>query len=331
MTEGAASPQGLQRAACPACGQSAGAPLERLPVQVLRSGWREAHLGVEVAHLLPADESLALYRCAACDLRWFHPATAGDAAFYAALQARDWYYQDDKPEYRQAALRLGAAPIRVLEVGCGAGRFARHLPAGSRYRGLEYNDAAVARAQAAGLDVQRRALAEEAAAAPGSWDVVCHFQVLEHVAEPAAFMRDCVHALSPGGLLLVAVPSDDAWPGHAVNAWLNLPPHHLTRWSDRALQAMFARVGAGPATLWHEPLSDAERTSHDEALAQASWSRLAGRPLPASGVVRRGPVQRLAWKWPLLRQRLARQEASRADWCGRGHTVLAWGRTAALP
>lgn len=317
-------------AACPACGAPAAKPLERLSTRRLRQGWLEPHLQVDVAALLPATAALALHRCDTCDLTWFHPATAGDAAFYAALQAHDWYYQDDKPEYAQAAAQLGGAALRVLEVGCGAGRFARHLPAGSRYRGLEFNDAAVARARAVGLDVQRRDLADEAAAAPGAWDVVCHFQVLEHVADPGAFMRHCVRALRPGGLLLAAVPSDDAWPGQAVNAWLNLPPHHLTRWSDRALLALFAQVGAGEATLWHEPLPDAERPVHDDALAHAAWARLAGQPLPPSRVLQRGLLQRLAWRWPRLKRQLARQEASQAAWAGRGHTVLAWGRTAPL-
>ena len=119
----------------------------------------------------------------------------------------------------------------MLEVGCGRGAFASLLKAQQpsvRYRGLEFNQAAVQAACAAGHDVVCRTLSDGAAQRPGHHDLVCHFQVLEHVPDPLAFTRDSVAARRPGGLLLVAVPAEDRFIGQQRDAWLNMPPHHLT-------------------------------------------------------------------------------------------------------
>lgn len=308
---------------CPGCGAGPLRPVGRLPLAPLLQAWRRPPFQVDVAGLFPAGcRELRHWRCAVCDLQGFDPAPAGDEAFYTALQKQAWYYQDDKPEHHQLArLLAGQAAGTVLEPGCGAGHLARHLPPGWRYRGLEPNPAGRARARASGLDVGAHDLADET----GQYEVVCHFQVLEHVSDPLGFLQQGVARLAPGGLMAVAVPADDAWPGVAPGAWLNLPPHHLTRWSDRALTLALERVGLRVEGLWHEPLAAVHQADHADAMAHWAWQSLWG-PAAGGGPAGRGPLQRLAWKWPGLRQALARRGCRRHPGAGRGHTVMAWGR-----
>ncbi|MEW6132019.1 MAG: hypothetical protein AB1591_02475 [Pseudomonadota bacterium] len=80
------------------------------------------------------SELLAYCRCGQCGLMFFDPLQSGDELLYERLQAFDWYYLADKPEYgiaRKYLLKGG----EVLEVGAGTAGFSRQLEPGL-YTGL---------------------------------------------------------------------------------------------------------------------------------------------------------------------------------------------------
>jgi SAM-dependent methyltransferase len=67
--------------------------------------------------------------------------------------------------------------------------------------------------------------------------------VAEHTSEPARFVGDMVRCLRPGGRLFLVVPS---WPSALTdipNFAPNGPPHHLSWWSNPALEALAAQLG----------------------------------------------------------------------------------------
>ncbi|MEO7107240.1 MAG: methyltransferase domain-containing protein, partial [Rhodoferax sp.] len=205
--------------------------LDEISQKALIDAYLES-LSVDVSKLLQADsEPIALLHCNDCDLKWYRPAPAGDPAFYEALQQHDWYYQDDKPEYSYAAkfVRVG---MSVLEVGCGKGAFTKFLPKGASFRGLEFNEEAVKKGRSAALRIDIESVEDHAITHAGTYDAVCHFQVLEHVTDPSQFLNACTSLLKPGGILIVAVPSEDSFLSITEGGYLNMPPHHLTRWSD---------------------------------------------------------------------------------------------------
>ena len=70
-----------------------------------------------------------------------------------------------------------------------------------------------------------------------TYDVVTAFQVLEHIADPLPFLKNCIDALNPGGLLVIAVPNNDAFIRFA-DLPLNEPPHHVGLWSPRSLASL---------------------------------------------------------------------------------------------
>ena len=73
------------------------------------------------------------------------------------------------------------------------------------------------------------------------FDVVCAFQVLEHVADPLAFIAEAKARLNPGGLLFIGVPNRESYVGRLRDFPLDMPPHHVMRWSRRALAALACR------------------------------------------------------------------------------------------
>lgn len=314
---------------CPVCKSDDVRALERVPVATVVKGYAGNGYRIDVARLYAdtPSESICLCCCPRCDLKWYADAPVGDAGFYERLQASDWYYQSDKPEYLFArdAIFPGDA---VLEVGCGRGAFAEHLPSTVRYRGLEFNSAAVAKATAMGHEVEVRTIADEAADRTGAYDVVCHFQVLEHVADPEGFMRDCAKVLKPGGTMIVAVPAEDSFIGRTESGWLNMPPHHMTRWTDNALANIFNRFGINPTQVWHEPVADFHTKGHHHAVVTAGLRAVLGSEPRLVGDRACRLAVRASYLWPAIAQRLYARGLERYPEVSRGHTVCLMGTKA---
>lgn len=224
---------------CPITGAAAALVQEVSPT-LLRGLWRRA-FGVDPAPL--PDGPVGVWRTPS-GLVFFAPAEEGGAAFYEALYrrldrgGRVRAAGRDRAEYPHAAARIRAGDA-VLEVGAGAGAFARLIP-GARYVGLEPNPGAY---EAVAAGVRAEDLAGHAAGNPGAYDVACAFQVIEHVADPLRLAADMLRCVRPGGLLMLGAP---LWPS-AMTAIpdfaFNAPPHHLSWWSEAAMSALAARLG----------------------------------------------------------------------------------------
>jgi 2-polyprenyl-6-hydroxyphenyl methylase/3-demethylubiquinone-9 3-methyltransferase len=104
----------------------------------------------------------------------------------------------------------GSADLRILDVGCGAGLLAEALAkGGADVLGLdaaaEAIAAAEAHAQGQNLRLAYRAGSAEALLAEGQkFPVITALEVIEHVAEPVAFLKTLGALLEPGGLLFIS-------------------------------------------------------------------------------------------------------------------------------
>jgi SAM-dependent methyltransferase len=136
-----------------------------------------------------------------------------------------------------------------LDVGCGDGQFLESIQV-AQAQGLEFNPEAVRRARAKGLDVSD---GELSSLPSGAFDVVTIFQVLEHVVDPVAILREIVRIVRPGGRVLIAVPNNDGVVGSAVQEPLNVAPHHPLRWTRRALNHLQEQFPLRLASLEEEP------------------------------------------------------------------------------
>lgn len=225
--------------------------------ELIQAWQQEFHLDITTE--LTPDIEIKLYRSNLTDLHFFLPCNlAGSGKFYSRLQDFSWYYRPNRWEHQQAYRDLLSHSQTMLEIGAGTGSFVEYcLRGGMRARGIELNPQAIAEAQLRQLPISAENLATLAAAQPEAFDAVCSFQVLEHVAEPRAFLEQALQLLKPGGHLILGVPNRESFLQHYWRYLLDMPPHHLTRWSEATFAALEEILPVRLLKVRREPLDSA--------------------------------------------------------------------------
>lgn len=102
----------------------------------------------------------------------------------------------------------------TLDVGCGAGLLAEPLARlGAEVTAIdaapELIEVARDHAKRQGLSIDYRAAAVEDL--DGRFDLITTLEVIEHVADPQAFVEALAKRLAPGGLLILSTPNRTGW------------------------------------------------------------------------------------------------------------------------
>ena len=188
---------------------------------------------------------VSLFRCGACGFRFYDPALAGSGKFYEELMARD-YYAENRPEFDFTLRFARSRSVKtVLDVGGGEGGFldlARQN--GLKTFGVELNRVAAQNAAAKGHQIISKSLdAVDAGEVGGGVDLLTLYQVVEHVPNPLAFVRDAARLVREGGFIAISVPNEYRICGLIPYDAANWPPHHISRWRKRDLRQLAARTG----------------------------------------------------------------------------------------
>ncbi len=133
---------------------------------------------------------------------------------------------------------------RVLDIGCGRGLLLNTLrELGCKCHGLERVDFP---AVDLGPEIRlHRASLDEVGFAPGYFDVIVLWHMLEHLEDPFRALRSCARLLRPGGLLSVSVPNFDGFQAHCFGAhWFALDlPRHLYHFRLGTLKRCLEEAG----------------------------------------------------------------------------------------
>jgi 2-polyprenyl-6-hydroxyphenyl methylase/3-demethylubiquinone-9 3-methyltransferase len=189
----------------------------------------------------------------------------------------------------QAALRFGRdrrarrplEGLTALDVGCGGGLVAEPLARlGAAVTGLDASGemlgAARAHAEAGGLAIDYRADTAEALALRGeTFDLALALEVVEHVADPAAFCGALGALTKPGGLLVASTINRTAasllkakfaaervlgWLPPGTHDWRRFPtPRELAGWIEAAGLRVADRTG-----MAYSPLRGGWRLAPDD-------------------------------------------------------------------
>jgi 2-polyprenyl-6-hydroxyphenyl methylase/3-demethylubiquinone-9 3-methyltransferase len=126
--------------------------------------------------------------------------------------------------------RVGA---RLVDLGCGGGVLAPHVPAGYEHHGVDLNPSALAHAADRGV-ITHQADVTTVPLADGFADVVVAGELLEHVRDVEGVVAEVARLLQPGGTAVFDTIAD-------------------TRWARFSLVTVAERLPGGPPPRIHDP------------------------------------------------------------------------------
>lgn len=208
--------------------------------------------------------TLSVYRCPNCGFGQLHPLVPQDqqenmyTQYYprkvisadsvrATAQLHGSWLQGNPNIYEQFA-RPG---LRMLDIGCGDGASLLMMQAkGAVAYGTELDHNVVTPAKKLGLTIHIGDI-DTAPYPDQSFDVITLSQLLEHVADPIAFLQQVKRKLKPGGKLVITTPRFGGLQQHlSGRRWINWHiPFHVNFFSRSSLQRLADATGLRIAQL----------------------------------------------------------------------------------
>ena len=257
----------LVHRACPVCSVDAPRPLCRRPDRLVVAVCTAC--GMTYLPAIPNEQ----------DLQSFY---GRYDEFKTGLRERTRWWNTFLPPphnpYLEILERMGGLEgKRLCEIGCASGAFlllARR--AGALVSGVELDEKARA-------TLERRGLPAASQLDPDQrFDIVCAFELIEHLARPGDWIADVSRTLVPDGRLLLALPNGGevesvgpGWVGFRVDL------EHLNYFSVGTLARLLRRSGIYVEHFWELRQPNVARTreaSHAGSLWARATARVTGQP-----------------------------------------------------
>jgi SAM-dependent methyltransferase len=226
----------------------------------------------EVAHKYHIKRyHFSVHACARCGSQFQYPLPQNADAYYNEAYytgSASFSYQDErKAEHyhnfvhfaRLKTIRsvLGELPLKLLDVGCAFGAFARAAARFGEAYGLDVSAFAVREGNKISKQMNSPAvlfqgdlthLPKSAQAKqifePSSFSAITLIEVAEHLAEPRPALTAAYNLLAPGGVLVIQTANFEGWQasdsGSAYHYYL---PGHLTYFTASGLKHMLTEIG----------------------------------------------------------------------------------------
>jgi SAM-dependent methyltransferase len=174
----------------------------------------------------------------------------------------------EEPGYFRDVTRHFAPTAQLLDVGCGSGWLADHF---ADYTGIDGSPDAVQRAQARSRNVTLGDIDRPLPYEDASFDAVVLKDVLEHVADPVALVREVRRVVRPAGLVFASSPDAQRW---VWNDYTHRRPFSRTAFRDLFADQGFTVDRAGYESVMPGTSIVARRTTRKRrprVLAAAAW------------------------------------------------------------
>lgn len=204
------------------------------------------------------SERFAYHRCESCGALFLANVPSDLGAFYPdsyyVLPSRSGLLEFARLEaYKIELLRRHLRSGRVVEIGPGFGVFAHQAKdAGFHYTGIEMDERCCDYLRSEiGVEAIQSGLPHDTLAELPSSDAIALWHVLEHLPEPWRCLDSVAGNLTPGGLLLIAMPNPKALQFRVLGRrWPHVDaPRHLFLIPPDLLESRAREAGLEPVSL----------------------------------------------------------------------------------
>ena len=243
-------------------------------VEIIRAAWK--------------SESCDVLRCDDCRFCFPIPYVPATASFYDLWLDAPYHRADrwDLERARDFVLSNAKGQPRILEIGAGIGEFLVQLRndgrlCAPRFFATDYSGYSIDRLRKLGFWAERADVYDlvKADDLRHSFDFVCAFQTIEHMAPIVDVFEAIKQLLRPGGYLCISVPNGDQVEFDArYLGWWSPPPNHVAVWYRESFEAVARRTGL--TLIRHE----AEPLSFRHALRHIAYTNINGLSLGKTGL-----------------------------------------------
>ncbi|MBA3655783.1 MAG: methyltransferase domain-containing protein [Gemmatimonadaceae bacterium] len=186
-----------------------------------------------------------------------------DRIYRARAQAPADFINDHRVRTTIEYLKQAKDPmnLRVLEIGCGSGSFLQKLRSAvdaeasssiriSEYTGIDIDANAIALGQGKGVNLVSSSVEAFAKEQRDAYDIVLHFELIEHLFDPTQFMVDARALLKPDGVMIFTTPNANGlemiashYNSFRLLAHSIFPPMHLNAFSTVNISHFALRNG----------------------------------------------------------------------------------------
>jgi 2-polyprenyl-3-methyl-5-hydroxy-6-metoxy-1,4-benzoquinol methylase len=259
-------------------------------------------------------DGLAVVECSNCALCYLSPRPNPERV--AKLYSAD-YFKHDAPDHQvgyvnyladgarrgqRMEARSRFATIkkfyrrkegRCLEIGCATGEFAALLHnKGWEVTGIDISEEAIRHAKARFHSIDFRCVDVANLDNEEKFDLVCAFEVIEHVLSPGEFLQQAARVLSDEGVLVLSTPNYDCARRLGPESWIGFHTsfEHLYFFSPTTVQK-YSDLRGFEAVEW---LTDKSTGKYSDSCRQTSdrrSARFSNRVLETLGLLK--PARRL--------------------------------------
>lgn len=200
---------------------------------------------------LLGQNTCEVVQCDKCEFVYSNPYIAGDDRFYSLAYVRSGY-PTWKWEFQMTydvLSKYASSNDKLLEIGAGDGAFVRRISekilSKQNILCTEFSEYGRRHIEKFGV----RCLSEDvrnlsSATTKKSFDIICMFQVLEHMDRLDVLFHKLNSLLKKRGSLFIAVPNERRIKFNELNgALLDMPPNHIGRWNKKCFEEVGKQYG----------------------------------------------------------------------------------------